>query len=98
MTKGNKMSNLIKKTQYFLDGQQVISAGKELARELGVSENTLRRWVENSEFPTPLHSEPTFGGGEIHYYPYAEVMEILNEKLAAYKVNRAKGIGRPKKK
>lgn len=91
------MSQIIKKTQYFLGEQQVISAGKALARELGISETTLRSWVESPQFPLAIHTEVTHGGGIVKYYPYHSAVKFIGEKMEEYKVNRAKGIGRPSK-
>lgn len=86
------------KTQYFLDGVQVVRGGRALAKELGVSETVVRTWTtENYHFPAPIHSEVGHGGGTIHYYPYYPAMAIITKKMEAYAINRAKGIGRPKK-
>lgn len=91
------MSKVTKKTQYFIEGQQVLRAGKSFAAELGVSEAVLRMWtLENPQFPLPIHSE-NHGQNIVRYYPYFSAMKIIEEKLETYKVNRAKGIGRPKK-
>jgi hypothetical protein len=91
------MSKVTKKTQYFIEGQQVLRAGKSFAAELGVSETVLRTWtLENPQFPLPVHTE-THGNNIVRYYPYFSAMKIIMEKLEDYKVNRAKGIGRPSK-
>ena len=87
-----------KKTQYFIGEQQVLRIGRPLAAELGVSEAVLRTWtVDNSEFPAPIHSEPSHGGTVANYYPYEPAIKIIEAKLAAFAINKARGVGRPKK-
>lgn len=91
------MIKVTKKTQYFIDGVQVIRAGKSLAKELGISETTLRTWtLDNPQFPNAIHTE-THAQNIVRYYPYYSAMKIIEEKMAEYAVNRAKGVGRPNK-
>lgn len=90
------MIKVTKKTQYFIDGVQVLRAGKGLAKELGISETTLRTWSLDPQFPAVIHTE-THAQNVVRYYPYFTAMKIIEEKMAEYAVNRAKGIGRPKK-
>lgn len=86
------------KTQYFLNGVQVMRVGRALAKELGVSEMAVRSWTtDNPAFPAPIHSEKGHGGNVIHYYPYYPAMAIISDKMEKYAINRSKGRGRPNK-
>jgi len=88
---------LTKKTQYFIGDQQVLRIGRPLAAELGVSHQTLRDWVlNNPQFPSPIHTETVHGGVTASYYPYETAMKVIEEKLAAFAINKARGVGRPK--
>jgi len=91
---------VVKKTQYFLGEQQVVCITKVFARELGVSETVLRSWADEPQFPKAIYAEITprrgaVEGSVVKYYPYDSAMAYLAEKIAKYRVNRAKGIGRP---
>jgi hypothetical protein len=91
------MIKVTQKTQYFIDGEMVLRPGKKLADELGVNITTLRRWTaENPQFPNPIYTE-MHGSIVVGFYPYYSSMKIIEEKMAEYTVNCAKGIGRPKK-
>ena len=89
---------ITKKVQYFIGDTQVVRVDRNLAKELGVSETTLRYWLITSpNFPEAVHSENTHAGKEVKYYPYLSAMRIIEQKLKDYEINRAKGIGRPRK-
>lgn len=85
-----------KKTQYFIDGVQVLRVSRVLAKELGVSDTTLRTWVDNKNFPAEIYTEQ-HGVNTIKYFPYEPAMYFIQRKLAKYAVNRAIGLGRPNK-
>lgn len=85
-----------KKTQYFIDGVQVLRVSRVLAKELGVSDTTLRTWTDHQNFPKEIHTEQ-HGQNIVRYFPYEPAMYFIQEKLAKYAVNRAIGLGRPNK-
>lgn len=87
---------VVTKTQYFIDGVQVLRINRGLAKELGVSETVLRSWADSPDFPQAIHTHK-HSQNIVRYFPYEPAMAYLARKLAKYAQHKARGIGRPNK-